>query len=64
MANSIDPVCGMELTPGQVVAQSSYQGQRYDFCSEECRRLFEENPEEYVQSSDNPGDHSLPPTSS
>jgi YHS domain-containing protein len=63
MANSIDPVCGMELRPGQVEAQSSYQGQQYDFCSQDCRRLFEENPAEYVQSSENPGDHSLPTTS-
>lgn len=64
MANSVDPVCGMELNPGQVVAQASHQGQQYDFCSQECRKLFQENPEKYLTASDNPGDHSLPPVSS
>ena len=46
--NSIDPVCGMELTPGQIEAQSQYEGKRYDFCSVECKRLFDENPKKYV----------------
>ena len=48
MAKAIDPVCGMQLDPGQIEAQTTYQGKEYDFCSEECRRLFEENPEEYL----------------
>jgi YHS domain-containing protein len=38
----------MELDPGQVDAQSSYQGKEYDFCSDECRRLFDADPEQYV----------------
>lgn len=48
MPKSIDPVCGMELDPGQVEAQATYKGKAYQFCSEECRRTFKENPEEYV----------------
>ncbi len=48
MAALVDPVCGMELQPGQVGAQTQHQGKGYSFCSEECRRLFEQNPEEYV----------------
>jgi YHS domain-containing protein len=48
MAKVVDPVCGMELDPGQIEAQSSYRGKEYDFCSEECKRLFDANPEEYV----------------
>ncbi len=49
MANPIDPVCGMELTPGQVEAQARYKGKAYFFCSEECRQTFTENPEEFVR---------------
>ena len=48
MPGTKDPVCGMELDPGQIEAQSSYRGQKFNFCSEECKRLFDENPEEYV----------------
>lgn len=48
---NIDPVCGMELTPGQIEAQSQYKGQRYDFCSVECKRLFDANPESYLSAS-------------
>ncbi len=48
MAAVVDPVCGMELEPGQIEAQTQYGGKGYSFCSEECRRLFEQNPEEYV----------------
>jgi YHS domain-containing protein len=49
MANPVDPVCGMELTPGQIEAQTRYQGKAYYFCSEECRRIFEEDAEQYVR---------------
>jgi len=48
MANAVDPVCGMELNPGQVVAESRYQGKTYSFCSQECKQKFDENPEAYV----------------
>ena len=49
--NSIDPVCGMELTPGQIEAQSQYEGKQYDFCSVECKRLFDANPKDYIDAS-------------
>ena len=48
---SIDPVCGMELTPGQIEAQSQYKGKQYDFCSVECKRLFDANPKDYINES-------------
>jgi YHS domain-containing protein len=38
----------MELTPGQVEAQSGYAGRVYSFCSAECKRLFDANPKAYV----------------
>ncbi len=56
-----DPVCGMELDPGQIEAQSSYQGQEYDFCSEECRRLFDANPAVYAAGTSDKPDETTPP---
>jgi len=61
MAKSVDPVCGMQLDPGQIEAQASYEGQRYDFCSEECRRLFEANPQQYLNATTKTSDQTLPP---
>ena len=63
MAKQVDPVCGMELDPGQVEAQSRYQGKAYYFCSEECKRLFDENPEEYVGHSAGETSETTPSTS-
>jgi Cu+-exporting ATPase len=48
MAKVKDPVCGMEFDSSQAEAQTVYQGQAYYFCSEECRRTFEEDPKEFV----------------
>lgn len=50
MATVTDPVCGMQFDTSQAEAQTIYQDQVYFFCSEECRRTFEENPEEFVGS--------------
>jgi YHS domain-containing protein len=43
-----DPVCGMELRPGQEAASVNYQGRGYHFCSGECRAAFEADPQRYV----------------
>lgn len=48
MAKVKDPVCGMEFDSSQAEAQATYQGRAYYFCSEECRKTFQENPAEYV----------------
>lgn len=49
MAAVIDPVCGMKLDSSQAEAQSQYEGQAYFFCCEECKRLFDQNPSEYLK---------------
>lgn len=56
MPRTVDPVCGMELDPGQIEAQSRYQGKAYYFCSAECKRLFDENPEAYAGNAAGAGD--------
>jgi len=43
-----DPVCGMELRPGQEGASITYQGRTYHFCSAECKREFERKPKDYM----------------
>ena len=43
-----DPVCGLEVHPDDVDSWVEYGGTQYYFCCPECRRAFEENPEEYA----------------
>ncbi len=44
---AIDPVCGMELRPAEVVARLSLEGRERAFCSDECLRQFVASPEKY-----------------
>lgn len=60
MAVVRDPVCGMEFESGQASAQSTYNGQAYFFCSDECRKLFEADPEQYLASETEPVDAPVP----
>lgn len=48
MAQVKDPVCGMMVEPGSAAGQATYQGQTYYFCSEQCRRQFEQSPERFA----------------
>ena len=48
MAKVKDPVCGMEFDSSQAEAQTIHEGQSYFFCSQECRRIFEDNPREFI----------------
>ena len=43
-----DPVCGMELTPANAAATSEYDGQTYYFCSLDCKKSFDKEPEKYL----------------
>lgn len=47
-----DPVCGMEITPDEAAAQSTYEGQTYYFCAPGCKVQFDQNPEAFVQKQD------------
>ena len=51
MAMVTDPVCGMTFDSSQAQAQTTYEGVSYYFCSEECRRTFEQDPKQYISSS-------------
>ena len=43
-----DPVCGMQVDPQKAAVQTEYKEQSYCFCSEDCKKTFEQDPEKYV----------------
>ena len=46
--NVRDEVCGMTIAEDQAAATFEFQGTIYHFCSDRCRRHFEEHPGWYV----------------
>ena len=40
-----DPVCGMEIDKDNAGASTEYEGQQFYFCSDDCLKEFEANPE-------------------
>jgi len=48
----LDPVCKMEMSPAGAAAQSDYEGQTFYFCSTECKRTFDANPQQYIDETD------------
>ena len=46
-----DPVCGMQINAHMAAASAIYGGKTYYFCSEACKRMFEESPSTYVPES-------------
>ncbi|MBW2107764.1 MAG: heavy metal translocating P-type ATPase [Deltaproteobacteria bacterium] len=43
-----DPVCGMEVDPGNAAATTRYQGKTYYFCAKGCKEKFEQAPQDYL----------------
>lgn len=43
-----DPVCGMRLGSAATYPNERWEGATYEFCSEQCRQLFEADPRRYV----------------
>jgi len=44
-----DPVCGMKIDERRTEFQTQFAGKKYFFCSDECRKEFEADPNEYVE---------------
>jgi YHS domain-containing protein len=44
-----DPVCGMQVNEQTAAAQSQYGNREYYFCSEDCKRQFDQHPDRYAQ---------------
>ncbi|WPD18243.1 XdhC family protein [Thermaerobacter composti] len=45
-----DPVCGMEVVPGETRHVAEYEGRQYYFCCPHCKATFLKDPERYVES--------------
>lgn len=48
MAMQTDPVCGMQVNDQNANYKSQFQGTNYTFCSAECKRKFDQQPEQYT----------------
>jgi len=51
-----DIVCGMEVEEDKAAASSEYKGKEYYFCSEYCKKEFDQNPEKYISASERPAE--------
>lgn len=48
MAMQTDPVCGMQVDDQKSSSKSQYQGKDYYFCSADCKRKFDQQPQQYA----------------
>lgn len=44
-----DPVCKMKVDKSKAKYSSEYQGEKYYFCSENCKNQFDAKPEDFVK---------------
>ncbi|ODS53448.1 MAG: copper-translocating P-type ATPase [Acidobacteria bacterium SCN 69-37] len=49
-AGTLDPVCGMTISPDDSVGRVEHKGHTYYFCSESCLEQFRTDPERFVDS--------------
>ena len=43
-----DLVCGKQINERKAPATSLYDGERYVFCGQKCKDMFDEDPERYA----------------
>ena len=43
-----DPVCGMTVDPKTAKYHSVHEGKHYYFCSEHCKKQFDQDPGQYI----------------
>jgi len=46
-----DPVCGMDVETATAAGHTEHKGQTHHFCSAECKKKFDRNPEQFVDKS-------------
>jgi YHS domain-containing protein len=44
-----DPVCGMRVNEKESEFHTQFAGRKYFFCSDDCRKEFEAEPDAYVE---------------
>jgi YHS domain-containing protein len=52
-----DPVCGMQIDPINADAQITIQGKTYYFCSQECKKNLNMEPQKYSNKVQQPEHH-------
>lgn len=48
ISNTVDPVCGMNITATEASAYADHDGKKLGFCSEGCAEEFKKDPAQYV----------------
>jgi YHS domain-containing protein len=48
MARVKDPVCGMMVDPDSAAASITWESREFFFCSDECRRAFQTEPDDFA----------------
>jgi Cu+-exporting ATPase len=43
-----DPVCGMTVDPKETTYYSVFQNKHFYFCSESCKKQFDEKPQDFA----------------
>jgi len=46
----VDPVCSMPVDNAKCTFISNYNGKQYTFCTEDCKKAFDIDPEKYLRS--------------
>ncbi|MGC9517339.1 MAG: YHS domain-containing protein [Methanomicrobiales archaeon] len=46
---AIDPICKMEVDEKTAKFVSEYKGKKYYFCAPGCKKMFDENQEQYIK---------------
>ncbi|MFQ6061292.1 MAG: YHS domain-containing protein [Thermoplasmata archaeon] len=49
-----DVVCGMEVDEETAQWKSEHMGRTYYFCAPGCKRIFDENPQKYIEREQEP----------
>src|SRR6266849_6584788 len=52
--SSIDPVCGMTVSPNTAAGSFEHNGQQYYFCSAHCLEKFQSHPESFLNRTASP----------
>jgi Cu+-exporting ATPase len=48
VAEVVDPVCGMTISPADAAGTSTYKGDTYYFCMTDCKEKFDADPQKYL----------------
>jgi len=46
---AVDPVCKMEVNENEAAGSIEHEGKKVYFCSEDCKKEFQENPEQFTE---------------